>query len=100
MPGVIDFLEDDGKGGASSFGSAGGFTKSKQLGSKSQVNQINGRGVEEEGDDDAAFINAAMNKQNKRAGTEMVKKTISSKGKNKMSSGTISGGGSFQSMGE
>lgn len=51
-------------------------------------------------DDDAAFIAAAMDVQNKKAGNEIAKKTAKGKGKQKIASGTISGGGSFQSMGE
>lgn len=94
MPGVIDFLEDEG-GASSSIditSSLLGGRSSRQAGKSRQ---------EDEEDDDAAFISAALNKQNKRAGTEMVKKTAGkSKGKNKVTSGTMSGGGSFQSMGE
>ncbi|PWN35244.1 DEAD-domain-containing protein, partial [Meira miltonrushii] len=55
----------------------------------------------DEDDDDAAFITAAMQKQNKKGGTDVLKKTVGKrdKGKNKTASGLLSGGGSFQSMG-
>ncbi|UZJ51874.1 hypothetical protein CBS101457_001194 [Exobasidium rhododendri] len=97
MPGVIDFLDDD-SGTAASFDITesllGPSSGSRQGGKKRQD------AVEDDGDD-AAFISAAINKQNKRAGTEVVKKATAAKnkGKNKAASGTTSGGGSFQSMG-
>lgn len=106
MPGVIDFLEDDGgPSGAIDITSSllGGGAKPTKRASKSQKYGAEaGAGHEEEDDGDAEFISAAINRQNKRAGTEILKKTSlgKGKGKNKTASGTISGGGSFQSMGE
>ncbi|KAN0064496.1 ATP-dependent RNA helicase dbp10 [Thecaphora frezii] len=56
---------------------------------------------QEEHDQDAAFIAQVMQAQNVKAGAEVAKKTIAgkNKGKNKLASGVVSGGGSFQSMG-
>lgn len=103
MPGVIDFLEDE-KGAHHSVDITssllgGGPSKPSQRGKGQAAEQIGEQ--EEQEDDDVDFISNAINKQNKRAGTEMLKKTSlgKGKGKNKASSGTISGGGSFQSMG-
>lgn len=52
-------------------------------------------------DDDASFIASVMQQANVKAGVEVAKKALSgkTKGKNKLSSGILTGGGSFQSMG-
>lgn len=93
MVGVIDFLEDEGGT------SAPMDITSSLLGARADTRQRKDTG---EDDDDAAFISAAINKQNKKSGTEVIKKAAlaKGKGKNKVSSGVVSGGGSFQSMGE
>lgn len=51
-------------------------------------------------DEDAAFIAQVMQAQNVKAGAEVAKMAKGKgKGKNKLASGILSGGGSFQSMG-
>ncbi|CDW99160.1 hypothetical protein [Sporisorium scitamineum] len=52
-------------------------------------------------DDDAQFIASVMQQANIKAGVEVAKKALSAKnkGKNKVGSGVVTGGGSFQSMG-
>lgn len=52
---------------------------------------------DEDADNDAAFIVAASQKHNIKAGTQVAKQA--SKAKSKLASGIVSGGGSFQSMG-
>jgi hypothetical protein len=98
MPGVIDFMEEEGgpSGAVDITSSLLGGAKSRRGAGKSRVLG------DEEDDGDAEFISAAINRQNKKAGTEVLKKTSvgKGKGKNKAASGTLSGGGSFQSMGE
>lgn len=106
MPGVIDFLnsDDEGQGvqrdmpdiSASLMGKGG--ISAKRIGKQKALQ--NGEG-EEDDEDDAAFITAAMLKQNKKGGTDILKKTVGKRdrGKNKTASGLLSGGGSFQSMG-
>lgn len=104
MPGVIDFLNsDDEINGSSSYipdisSSLLGNKAKRTKSGNEDAGKLDNNGDDE---DDAAFINAAMQKQNKKGGTDMVKKTVSKrdKGKNKVASGTLSGGGSFQSMG-
>lgn len=53
----------------------------------------------DESDDDAAFIAAAAQRHNVKAGAEVAKQAQKAKGKAKTASGITSGGGSFQSMG-
>lgn len=53
----------------------------------------------DDSDDDAAFIAAASQRHNVKAGTEVAKQATKGKGKAKTASGVVSGGGSFQSMG-
>lgn len=52
-------------------------------------------------EDDAQFIASVMQQANIKAGAEVAKKALSAKGKgkNKLGSGVVTGGGSFQSMG-
>ncbi|SPO26270.1 related to ATP-dependent RNA helicase DBP10 [Ustilago trichophora] len=55
----------------------------------------------DEHQDDAQFIASVMQQANVKAGVEVAKKALSAKnkGKNKLGSGVVTGGGSFQSMG-
>ncbi|WFD26397.1 RNA helicase [Malassezia nana] len=53
----------------------------------------------QEEDDDAAFIAAAAQKHNVKAGRQVAKQASKGKAKTPMASGIVSGGGSFQSMG-
>ncbi|PWN43652.1 DEAD-domain-containing protein [Ceraceosorus guamensis] len=57
--------------------------------------------TEQADEDDEAFIVAATQRHNRKAGTDLAKDVAKSKGKgkNKTASGTLTGGGSFQSMG-
>lgn len=108
MPGVIDFMDDDVGAGTSTNitsallgGKASGSSRGKGAFKVNKDEEQEDDDDDDDGDGDAAFISAAISKQNKRAGTEAVKKATASrtKGKNKEASGTLSGGGSFQSMG-
>lgn len=102
MPGVIDFLED-GEGSSSAVDITSSLLGGGKWVGKGQKSGNRGSAAQEDDDDgDAQFISAAINKQNKKTGTEVLKQTSLGKGKgrNKAVSGTISGGGSFQSMGE
>lgn len=107
MP-ALDFMADeDGMGsGAVDFDISSSLlgTGKRAAGKAKAVRPARGQDEGDDDDDDAAFISAAMSKQNKRAGTEVAKRVVASgsgKGKkNKVASGTITGGGSFQSMGE
>lgn len=100
MPGVIDFLNDDTGASVSKFSKPLSRKSLSHLERNEPFSKKEGPGDDDD-DDDAAFIDAAISKQNMRAGTEAVKKATASrsKGKNKEASGTLSGGGSFQSMG-
>ncbi|KOS15308.1 dead-domain-containing protein [Malassezia pachydermatis] len=55
--------------------------------------------LEDDADNDAAFIAAAAQKHNVKAGTQVAKQASKAKSKAKVASGIVSGGGSFQSMG-
>ncbi|PWN53632.1 DEAD-domain-containing protein [Violaceomyces palustris] len=81
-----------------------GKAKAKLPISKATTAATNASAVQDEDhdpEDDAAFIAQVMQQQNKKAGAEMAKTITSSKskGKNKLGSGIVTGGGSFQSMG-
>ncbi|PWZ02162.1 DEAD-domain-containing protein [Testicularia cyperi] len=68
---------------------------------KSKVGGTRPTNVGGDDDDDAAFIASVMQQANVKAGVEVAKKAMlgKNKGKNKVGSGVVTGGGSFQSMG-
>lgn len=103
MP-ALDFMADDDGNGSADFDISSALLGSGKRAAGKRRAAPPMQGADDGDDDDAAFISAAMSKQNKKAGTEVAKRAVAStsgKGKkNKVASGTITGGGSFQSMGE
>lgn len=76
----------------------GMLSSSQQASQKAYASRVSAK---DDDDDDARFIASVMQHANIKAGLEVAKKALSgkNKGKNKLGSGVVTGGGSFQSMG-
>lgn len=89
----LDFLASDDESGAGAGRPAPRVPKRAPAGTARSAPPA---GNDEE--DDAAFIAAASQRHNVRAGVDVAKKASKNK-QNKSVGGAVSGGGSFQSMG-
>ena len=89
----LDFLASDDESGAGA-----GMPAPRVPGREPAGGARSALSTGDDEEDDAAFIAAASQRRNVRAGVDVAKKASKSK-QNKSVSGTVSGGGSFQSMG-